>query len=77
MRDGILASQLKEFFDEIRHNTVRAFRKHRDALLKYSQKGSAWDWMDKFVFRLMAEAALENVLKPMRDGRPVDLDRLK
>jgi alpha-amylase/alpha-mannosidase (GH57 family) len=76
VRDRILAGQLKEFFDEIRHNTVRAFHNHRDALLKYSRKGSAWDWMDKFVFRLMAEVDLENVLKPMRDGRPVDLDRL-
>jgi alpha-amylase/alpha-mannosidase (GH57 family) len=77
VRERILAAQLKEFFDEIRHNTVKAFRNHRDALLKYSQKGSPWDWMDKFVFRLMAEVDLVNVLKPMRDGRPVDLDRLK
>jgi hypothetical protein len=77
VREGILTGQLQELFAEIRANTVRAFRNYRDALHQYSKKGSAWDWMDKFVFRVMAEVDLENVLKPMRDGRPVDLDRLK
>jgi hypothetical protein len=77
VRDGILAGQLKGFFNEIKQSTIRAFRNYRDALVKYSQKENAWDWMDKFIFRVMAEADLENILKPMRDGRPVDLARLK
>jgi hypothetical protein len=77
VREGILARALEGFFDELRQYTARAFRNYRDALLQYSQKEDAWDWMDKFIFRVMAEAELESVLKPLRDGRPVDLSRLK
>jgi hypothetical protein len=77
VREEILTAQLKVFFDEIKVNTIKAFRNYRGALLQYSQKENAWDWMDRFIFRLMAEVELENVLKPMGDGRPVDLPRLK
>jgi alpha-amylase/alpha-mannosidase (GH57 family) len=77
VRQNILSGQLKEFFDELKEHTVKAFRNYRDALLQYSLKENAWDWMDRFVFRVMAEADLENMTKPMLDGRPIDLAKLK
>jgi hypothetical protein len=77
VRDEILTGQLKGFFKELKEYTTKAFRNYHDALLQYSLKENAWDWMDQFVFRVMAETDLENIIKPMRDGRPIDLARLQ
>jgi alpha-amylase/alpha-mannosidase (GH57 family) len=77
VRDEILTGQLKDFFNELKEYTTKAFRNYHDALLRYSLKENAWDWMDQFVFRVMAEVDLENIIKPMRDGRPIDIARLK
>jgi hypothetical protein len=77
IRQTILTGQLKGFFDELKDHTIKAYRNYHDALLQYSQKENAWDWMDQFVFRVMAEVELENIVKPMRDGRPIDLKKLK
>ncbi|MDR2353958.1 MAG: DUF3536 domain-containing protein [Deltaproteobacteria bacterium] len=77
VRSEILTGQLKGFFEELRDYTARAFRNYHEALRQYSLKENAWNWMDRFVFRIMAEVDLENILKPMRDGRPIDLKYLR
>jgi alpha-amylase/alpha-mannosidase (GH57 family) len=77
VKSEILTGQLREFFEELRDYATKAFRNYQDALRQYSLKENAWDWMDQFVFRVMAEVELDNILKPMRDGRPIDLKRLR
>jgi hypothetical protein len=77
VREEILGHVLKDFFEDLLSYTSKAFHNYRDALFSYSLKAEAWDWMDAFVFRVMAENELAHILKPMADGRPIDMDHLK
>jgi alpha-amylase/alpha-mannosidase (GH57 family) len=76
-REDILTHLLKDFFEDLLAYTSKAFNNYKDALVGYSLKSKAWDWMDAFVFRVMAENELAHILKPMADGRPIDIDQLK
>ncbi|MDR2405200.1 MAG: DUF3536 domain-containing protein [Deltaproteobacteria bacterium] len=77
VREEILTHVLKDFFDDLLSYTSKAFNNYKDALLSYSLKSKAWDWVDQYVFRVMAENELAHILKPMNDGRPIDIDHLK
>jgi hypothetical protein len=77
VRDEILTGVLKDFFEDLLNYASKAFTNYQDALSSYSLKSQAWDWMDAFVFRVMAENELAHILKPMAEGRPIDLDHLR
>jgi hypothetical protein len=76
VRQAILSEFLRDFFSDLKSHAQREAQNCRDALRQYGQTEGERDWASDFVFRVLAEAELESLARPMREGRSFDLSAL-
>jgi hypothetical protein len=77
VRQIIMSEQVRDFFDDIKNHARRAFANYRELLRRYRRPDSPGAWMDRFIFRVMAEADLDNFTQIMAEGGAIELTQLK
>ncbi|MDR1871054.1 MAG: DUF3536 domain-containing protein [Deltaproteobacteria bacterium] len=77
VRRIITREQVRDFFDNLIVYARKAFEGYRGLLNRYRDPGAAEAWMDRFIFRVMAEADLEKFTQTMAAGGAIDLVQLE
>jgi hypothetical protein len=75
VRQILLSQQVQGFFTDLKNYAHDSFEDHRELLTLYRRPNSD-DWLDSFIFRVMAEADLDKYTKAMAEGEPIDLEGL-
>ncbi|MDR1084451.1 MAG: DUF3536 domain-containing protein [Deltaproteobacteria bacterium] len=76
VRQTIMTEQVRDFFEDLLSYTRKSFENYRQLLGRYRRPDTPVNWMDRFIFRVMAETDLEKFTLTMTQGGPVDLDNL-
>jgi alpha-amylase/alpha-mannosidase (GH57 family) len=77
VRESLLSHLVRDFFGELRSQTLKSFEISSNLLIQYSRTKKPLDWLGKFVFRVVAESRLESFLWTMAQGYPIDVHKLE
>jgi hypothetical protein len=77
VRQTILNQEVSGFFEDLRRYTQTSFQHHQKLLTSYRRPDSSITFMDRFIFRVMAEADLKKFTQLMETGEPIDLANLE